>query len=103
MFVFSWYFIQCIILTIIFVGFEILQRLFQTAGHSRRSTKYNSTFKVSTGQIGFNPGSQKVMHDFLLYGQIVEDTLLRALFCSRKKNYSTLILKKISGFISVKI
>jgi hypothetical protein len=43
----------------ILVGFDILRRLFQTAGHSRRSIKYNSTFKVSIGEIGFNPGSQK--------------------------------------------
>jgi hypothetical protein len=89
----------------ILVGFDSLQRLFQTAGHSRRFTKYNSTFKVSIGEIGFNPGSQKVMHDFfLLHGQIVEDSLTYVL-CSVlvKKNCSTLILKKISGLISVKI
>jgi len=26
-------------------------------------------------ETGFNPDSQKVIHDFLLYGQIIEDSL----------------------------
>jgi hypothetical protein len=45
----------------ILVGFDIWQKLFQTVGHSRKSTKYNSTFKVSVSEIGFNPDSQKVI------------------------------------------
>jgi len=89
----------------ILVGFHIWRKWFQTAGHSRRSTKYNSTFKVSMSETGFNPDSQKVIYDFLLYGQIVEDSLTYYVLCSVlvKKNCSILILKKISGLISVKI
>ena len=91
----------------ILVGFDVLWRLFQTAGHSKRSTKYNSTFKDSIGEIGFNPGSQKVMHDFVPYVQIAEDSLTNYMLCSvlvkKKKKKSILILKKISGLISVKI
>jgi len=105
MFVFSWYFIQCVTMTMTLLGYDILRRLFQTAGHFRRSTKYNSTFKIFIGETVFNPCSQKVMHDFLLYDQIVEDSLTCYELCSVfvKKNCSTLILKKISGLISVKI
>lgn len=55
--------------------FWYLAKVVSNRDHSRRSTKYNNTFKISMTETGFNPDSQKVIHDFLLYGQIIEDSL----------------------------
>jgi hypothetical protein len=79
----------------ILICFDILQMLFQTAGHFRRSTNLTA-LKVFIGETGFNSSSQQVMHDFLLYGQTVEGSYYVLCSVLATTKIGTLIFKKIS-------